>query len=112
VVSDKQSSNDPQLLKEVIGIFFADCPEKLAELRTAVRARNSSQIASGSHALRGSVSTFGAKTAIEAAQKLESMGRQGQVKGVNEAFLCSNVRWPWITVPKIAINRSRSPRNR
>lgn len=78
--------NDPQLLKEVIGIFMADCPEKLAELRAAVTARNSNQIASGSHALRGSVSVFGAKTAVEAAQKLESLGRQGKVEDVDEAF--------------------------
>lgn len=78
--------NDLQLLQEVIGQFLADCPERLAELRAAVTARNSDQIASGSHALRGSVSTFGAKNAVEAAQVLESMVRQGKVEGVDEAF--------------------------
>jgi two-component system sensor histidine kinase/response regulator len=78
--------NDSQLLNEVIGIFLADSPAKLAELRTAVRARNSSEIANGSHSLRGSLSIFGATTAVEAAQKLESMARQGEVERVDEAF--------------------------
>jgi HPt (histidine-containing phosphotransfer) domain-containing protein len=78
--------NDTQLLKEVIDIFLADCPGKLAELRSAVTTRNLGQIASASHLLRGSLGTFGAKTAVEAAQKLESMGRQGKVEGVDEAF--------------------------
>jgi two-component system, sensor histidine kinase and response regulator len=78
--------NDAQLLKEVINLFLSDCPEKMAELRTAVGAHNSNQIAIVSHALRGSVSTFGAKNAVEAAQNLESMGRQGKVEGVEEAF--------------------------
>lgn len=58
----------------------------MAELRAAVASHNLDQIANGSHSLRGSVGSFGAKTGVEAAQKLESMGRQGQVEGVDEAF--------------------------
>ena len=78
--------NDPQLLKDVIGIFLADCPNKLAELRTAVMARNVNQIASGAHSLRGSVSIFGATTAVEAARTLESMGGKGDAEDLDEAF--------------------------
>jgi two-component system, sensor histidine kinase and response regulator len=69
--------NDPRMLTELIGTLLADCPETLAELRIAVTARNSKQIANSSHALRGSLSIFGAKTAFDAACALESMGRQG-----------------------------------
>jgi two-component system sensor histidine kinase/response regulator len=78
--------NNTELLQEVIGVFLADCPGKLAELRTAVTACDSDQIARGSHALRGSISIFGAKSAVEAAQTLESMGGQGNVEGLAEAF--------------------------
>jgi two-component system sensor histidine kinase/response regulator len=78
--------NDPQLLREVIGIFLADCPGKLAELRVAVTAGNPDQIANSAHSLRGSVATLGAQKAVEVAQKLESMGRQGQLEGAAEAF--------------------------
>jgi HPt (histidine-containing phosphotransfer) domain-containing protein len=78
--------NDTQLLNEVVEIFLTDYPGKLAELRTAVTARNCNQIASGSHALRGSIGIFGAKIAAKAAQKLESMGRQEQMESVDEEF--------------------------
>jgi HPt (histidine-containing phosphotransfer) domain-containing protein len=78
--------NDPQLLREVIGIFLADCPGKLAELRAAITAGDPERIANSSHSLRGSVATFGAQKAVEVAQKLESMGRQGQLQGATEAF--------------------------
>jgi two-component system sensor histidine kinase/response regulator len=78
--------NDPQLLQEIIGIFLADCPGKLADLQAAVTACNPGQIANSSHALRGSVATFGAQKAVDAAQKLESMGRHGHLEGAAEAF--------------------------
>ena len=78
--------NDPKLLKEVVGIFLADCPGRIAELRTAVAAHDPNQIARASHALLGSVATFGAKTAVETARKLESIGRLGKVEGVDEVF--------------------------
>ena len=32
------------------------------------------------------MATFGAQKAVEVAQKLESMGRQGQLQGAAEAF--------------------------
>jgi two-component system sensor histidine kinase/response regulator len=91
VVLEKQGllealENDVQLLEEVIGVFLADSPGKLAKLRTAVIVRDSNQIATGSHSLRGSLGIFGAMAAAEAAQKLESMGRQRKVESVDEAF--------------------------
>jgi len=80
--------NDTQLLKEVIGIFLADYPGKLANLRAAVTTRDYTEIADGSHAFRGSISTFGAKDAVDAARKLEAMGRHAQPEGIDEA-LCA-----------------------
>jgi HPt (histidine-containing phosphotransfer) domain-containing protein len=78
--------NDAEFLKTVVGIFLADCPGMLAKIRAAVAARDPVQIMSASHALKGSVSFFGAQSAVEAAQILESMGRQDKLEGVNEAL--------------------------
>jgi HPt (histidine-containing phosphotransfer) domain-containing protein len=78
--------NDTQLLKEVIEMFLTDCPETLKELRAAITARNPDQIMRASHSLRGSVSTFGAEAAVEAARQLESMGQQAKMEGVDDAF--------------------------
>ena len=78
--------NDAEFLKTIIGIFLADCPGMLAEIRLAVAARDPAQVMSASHALKGSVSSFGANSAVEAARILESMGKQEKLEGVNEAL--------------------------
>lgn len=77
--------NDVEFLKTVIGIFLADCPGMLAEIRSGVAAGDPRQIMSAAHALRGSVSLFGAQEAVEAARILESMGREKKLEGVAEA---------------------------
>jgi two-component system, sensor histidine kinase and response regulator len=78
--------NDTEFLKTVIGIFLSDCPRMLAAIRTGVGARNPHDVMATSHALKGSVSVFGAKSAVMAAQILESMGKQEKLEGANEAL--------------------------
>lgn len=78
--------NDAEFLKTLIGIFLADCPNMLAAIRAAVDAQDPHEVMSASHALKGSVSVFGAKSAVEAARILESMGQQEQLEGVKEAL--------------------------
>jgi HPt (histidine-containing phosphotransfer) domain-containing protein len=78
--------NDAEFLKTIIEIFLADCPGKMAAIRAGVAAINLREVMQASHSLKGSVSVFGAKSAVEAAQKLESMGREGKQEGLNEAL--------------------------
>ena len=78
--------NDAEFLRTIIGIFLADCPGKLAAIQAGVVARNLREVMQASHSLKGSVSVFGAKSAVEAAQNLESMGRDGKQVGLDEAF--------------------------
>src|SRR5690349_915634 len=78
--------NDAEFLRTIIGMFLADCPGKLAATRAAVVAHNLREVMLASHSLKGSVSVFGAKSAIEAAQNLESLGREGKQEGLDEAF--------------------------
>ena len=78
--------NDGEFLKTLIGIFLADCPGKLAAIRAAVVARDPCEVMKASHSLKGSVSVFGAKSAVDAAQNLESIGREGKLEGLGEAF--------------------------
>ncbi len=78
--------NDGEFLKTLIGIFLADCPGKLAAIRDAIIARDPREIMKASHSLKGSVSVFGAKSAVDAAQNLESIGREGKLEGLGEAF--------------------------
>jgi two-component system sensor histidine kinase/response regulator len=78
--------NDAEFLKTVIGIFLTDCPGMLAKIRAAVAARDPTQVMSAAHELKGSVNLFGAKAAVEAAGILESMGKQANLEGVEEAL--------------------------
>jgi HPt (histidine-containing phosphotransfer) domain-containing protein len=65
---------------------LADCPGMLAAIRAGVTVRDPGRVMNASHALKGSVSIFGVKRAVQAAQKLESMGREGKQEGLTEAF--------------------------
>jgi HPt (histidine-containing phosphotransfer) domain-containing protein len=78
--------NDAEFLTTVIGIFLTECPEILAQIRSGAAACDPIQIMNASHALRGSVSVFGAKDAVAAARILESMGRHKKLEGVTEAI--------------------------
>ena len=78
--------NDGEFLKTLIGIFLADCPGKLAAIQAAVVAHDPREIMNTSHSLKGSVSVFGAKSAADAAQNLEDMGREGKHEGFGEPF--------------------------
>ncbi|MHB8486481.1 MAG: Hpt domain-containing protein [Candidatus Acidiferrales bacterium] len=78
--------NDAEFLKTLIQVFLTDCPMKLAAIRVGVVRRDPEEVMKASHGLKGSVSVFGAKSAVNAAQNLESMGREGKQEGFSEAF--------------------------
>jgi HPt (histidine-containing phosphotransfer) domain-containing protein len=78
--------NDAEFLKTLATTFLAECPGMLAQLRTAVAARDSIQVMNASHALKGSVSFLRADSAVEAARILECMGKTGELAGIDESL--------------------------
>jgi len=56
-------------------LFLSEYPKILTELRDAVSRGDAKAVERTAHGLKGSVSTFGASPAAEAALKLETMGR-------------------------------------
>ena len=79
---------DVELLKEIAVLFLDDYPKSLKELREAVAARDAKRVERSAHGLKGSVSNFGARPAVDAAFQLEAMGRAHQLFEV-ERVLCS-----------------------
>jgi HPt (histidine-containing phosphotransfer) domain-containing protein len=77
---------DEELLKEIAEIFLEQCPEELAEIRRAIEAQNPEAVQEAAHSLKGAVGNFGAKTAFDAAYRLELMGRKGNLSGSGEAL--------------------------
>ncbi|MGE5820475.1 MAG: response regulator, partial [Deltaproteobacteria bacterium] len=74
-----------RLLRELVHLFLADCPQRLVEIKEAVRRGNAEALRIAAHTLKGSVGNFAAKNAFAAAQRLEIMGRDGDLHTAGEA---------------------------
>ena len=70
---------DKQLLREIAVLFIEECPRALAEIQESVAAGDAPKLENAAHALKGSVSNFGARDAVAAAFSLEQMGRANQL---------------------------------
>jgi two-component system sensor histidine kinase/response regulator len=70
---------DAELLKEIAQLFIDDYPRALDDIREAVNRGDAKSLERSAHGLKGSVANFGALSAVEAARKLESMGRAAQL---------------------------------
>lgn len=77
---------DVELLKEIAELFLDDYPKSLSELREAVEARDPKRVERSAHGLKGSVSNFGARSAVDAALKLETMGRAQKLVEVEQVL--------------------------
>ena len=77
---------DRDLLNEIAGLFLADVDEMVDVVRKAVEAKDAGAIHRAAHRLKGSVVTFAAAPAGDAALALELMGRDGQIDAAPEAF--------------------------
>lgn len=78
---------DVDLLKEVAELFLDDYPLTLEKIKSAVAGRDATALEQHAHSLKGSVSTFGANRAFEAAYTLEKQGRSGDLAGAQEGLL-------------------------
>ena len=77
---------DRGLLREVVELFLDDYPSVLDKIRTAVSTQDANALEHHAHSLKGSVSTFGAKGAFDAALALERKGRSGDLSGIEEGL--------------------------
>ena len=77
---------DRQLLAELAGLFLAECPRWMTEMRAAVAGGEPPRLQLAAHALKGGVATFAAGATYEAALRLEKMGRAGDLSAAPEAL--------------------------
>lgn len=77
---------DVELLKEVIELFLIDYPETFEKIKSAVDGSDANALEHHAHSLKGSVSTFGAGPAFEAAFALEKQGRERDLRGAKEGL--------------------------
>jgi len=77
---------DAELLKEVVELFLDDYPSTFEKIKDAVAASDATALERHAHSLKGSVSTFGAQRAFEAAFALEKQGRSGDLVGAPDGL--------------------------
>jgi CheY-like chemotaxis protein/HPt (histidine-containing phosphotransfer) domain-containing protein len=77
---------DRQALARLVRLFLADSRKLLSRIREAVQGRNSAELRSAAHALKGSVANFAAATATSAAARLQEMGERGDLREAPLAY--------------------------
>jgi HPt (histidine-containing phosphotransfer) domain-containing protein len=97
---------DGSLIAELIDIYLEDTPRRLAMLRMAFDAADPAALAREAHALKGSCSQFGATTLAECCRKLEQLGRQGSLAGVEELLASVGAEYPRVQAA-LAVERTR-----
>ncbi|HZY83851.1 MAG TPA: response regulator, partial [Gemmataceae bacterium] len=77
--------DDRNLLRDLAGMFAAEAPKLLAQVRCAIEAKDGPRLQRAAHTLKGAVGTFGGRATFEVALRLETMGRDGDLAGAAEA---------------------------
>ena len=77
---------DIALLQALAEIFTTSAPAQLSEIDGAISRHDAEAIMRGAHTLKGSVATFQARAAVDAAAVLEEIGGSGDLSNANPAF--------------------------
>ena len=84
------TAGDAGLFQEIANLFIEGLPGSIAQIREGIRRGDSGTIEMGAHSLKGSVSSFGAERALEAAYDLELVGRERRLVEAEVKFLKLN----------------------
>jgi CheY-like chemotaxis protein/HPt (histidine-containing phosphotransfer) domain-containing protein len=77
---------DHVLLGELAAIFLQEYPTRIGAARAAAERRDAVALEMAAHELKGSAGNFGAAEAVRTAERLETMGRAGDLTGLDGAF--------------------------
>ncbi len=77
--------SDRELLQEIVALFLDEAPRLRSEIRASITRRDAKALERAAHTLKGAVGNFGARSASEAALRLEVMGRDGDFAKAAEA---------------------------
>ena len=80
---------DRALFIDILRIFLEDTPKLISELEAAVKSGNADGVEKAAHAIKGSCAMISAKRLEGLAHQMETMGRNGNLKGSND--LCREV---------------------
>jgi two-component system, sensor histidine kinase and response regulator len=71
---------------QIAETFLVECPKLMSALHGAVRRRNTSEIASSTHALKGAIANFSGCAAFQSVVQLEQLAKQADLQSAVEAL--------------------------
>jgi CheY-like chemotaxis protein len=75
----EKTDGDLELLRELAQVFLEEGPRLLGAIGEAIAGGAGEPIRLAAHAVKGSVSNFGATAAVDAAVRLEALGKDGRI---------------------------------
>lgn len=78
--------HDSKLLEDLIGLFRRELPALMRDLGRAIAADDSRKVERIAHSIKGMSANFFAAGAMGAAERLEELGRTGDLSRAKEAF--------------------------
>ncbi len=82
----KRFDGEKEFLAELVEIFINDTPVQFSEIQKAVDNLNGKDLERSAHKLKGAIANFAEKDAFEAALKIEMMGKENRLDGIEVAF--------------------------
>jgi HPt (histidine-containing phosphotransfer) domain-containing protein len=79
----ENADGSEELLIELAGVFIAECPEMMRQIRAAIDDGNVQELRRTAHSFKGAARLFAAAAATEAAFALETMGANGDLSGAD-----------------------------
>ena len=79
-------SGDQELLQQLIGLFRGEAPKLLSELSDALAHGDADTVRRVAHTLKSNVGMFGAKTAYDAALRVEKLAKEGDLTDTEPAI--------------------------
>ncbi|MBH0178702.1 MAG: Hpt domain-containing protein [Nitrospira sp.] len=84
-----RADQDMELFQTMAELFLEHGPKDMAEIRTALAACDAAAAGRSAHRLKGAVLQFCAPATLEAAKRMEEMGKAGDVAAA--AGLCDEL---------------------
>jgi len=104
-----RAGGDVDLLKEIVEVFLAECPIWISEVKDAVAVRDPMRLQRVAHTIKGAVDNCGASGAYDVALRLERMGREGHLRGAEQASSALESEFLRVSPVLAAFTREESP---
>jgi HPt (histidine-containing phosphotransfer) domain-containing protein len=75
-----------ELLERILTVFLTESDRLMGEIQAAIAAGDPSKLRCMAHSLKGSADCFAAKATVQAAQRLEVMGRESMHADAADAY--------------------------